>query len=296
MTQEKQVAKEKEAKVMKEKCLKLLRQYTKHEIVKITHSGDSAIFGALSIAEQHGCKEVLIPDQGGWLSYQTFPKLLDLKIIELKTNYGIIEPEELEKEAKKIKEKNAALLFSSFAGYAAPQPIEAIAKICKENNILMIEDASGAITHPTLCNGVLSDIIVGSFGKWKIADVGYGGFLSAKEGIITQSVRNSEILSLIKMNRMSYDVLLKKLEGAPRRLQFLLNKTKKIKQLCKKEQFKMIHEDAEGIGIFLKFNNEKDKQKIIDFCKKNNIEYKECPLYIKVLEKAISLEIKRISY
>mgnify|MGYP001596631926 CR=1 FL=1 len=95
-------------KALKEKCLKLLRQYTKHEIIKITNSGDSAIFGALSIAKQHGCAEILIPDQGGWLSYQTFPKLLDIKITELKTNYGIIEPEELEKEAKKHKEKNKA--------------------------------------------------------------------------------------------------------------------------------------------------------------------------------------------
>lgn len=282
-------------KQLKEHCLKLLREYTKHPFVKITHSGDSAIFGALSIAKQRGSTEILIPDQGGWLSYQTFPKLLDLKITELKTNDGLIEPEELKKEAKKLKGKNAALLFSSFAGYAAPQPIDAIAKICKENNILMIEDASGALSHPTLCNGNLSDIIVGSFGKWKVVDIGYGGFLSAKEGIITQSVRDSEILSLIKMNRLSYDVLLKKLEGASRRLQFLLNKTKEIKQLCKKEKFSLIHENEEGIGIFIKYNTDKEKQKIVEFCKKNKIEYKECPLYIKVLEKAISLEIKRIN-
>ncbi len=277
-----------EAKAIKEKCLKVLRHYTNHPIVKITQSGDSAIFGALSLAKQHGYKEILIPDQGGWLSYRTFPKLLDLHITEFKTNYGLLLPEELKKH------KNAALLFASFAGYAAPQPIEAIAKICKENNLLMIEDASGALSHPTLCNGALSDIIVGSFGKWKIVDLGYSGFLSAKEGIITQSVRDSEIISLIKVTIMSYAVLLKKLEGAPKRLQFLLKKTKKIKQLCKKEKFSLIHEQEEGIAIFVKFSSEKEKQKIIEFCKTNKIDWKECPLYIKVLEKAISLEIKRM--
>lgn len=281
-------------KALKEKCLKLLRQYTKHEIIKITNSGDSAIFGALSIAKQHGCAEILIPDQGGWLSYQTFPKLLDLKITELKTNYGIIEPEELEKEAKRLKGKNAALLFSSFAGYAGQQPIEQIAEVCKENKILMIEDASGAIAHSTLCNGNLSDIIVASFGKWKIVDLGYGGFLSAKEALITPTIKESDIFSLIKGNRLEYAVLLKKLEGAPGRLQFLLKKTKEIKRLCKKEKFSLIHENEEGIGIFIKYNTDKEKQRIVEFCKKNKIEWKECPLYIKVLEKAISLEIKRI--
>ncbi len=278
-------------KLLKEKCLKLLRHYTHHEIIKITQSGDSAIFGALSIAKQHGCKEILIPDQGGWLSYQTFPKLLDLKIIELKTIYGLLLPEEIKKY------KNAVLLFSSFAGYAAPQNIVALAGVCKANNIIIIEDASGALSHPTLCNGNLSDIIVGSFGKWKIADVGYGGFLSAKKEMITQAIKESDIFSLIKEHRMDYALLLKKLREAPKRLQFLLEKTKEIKQLCKKEQFKMIHEDAEGIGIFVKYSSEKEKQKILDFCKKHKLEYKECPLYIKVLEKAaISLEIKRILF
>lgn len=281
-------------KILKEKCLKLLREYTKHPIVKITNSGDTAIFGALSIAKQHGCKEVLIPDQGGWLSYQTFPKLLDIKITEIKTNYGIIEPEELEKEAKRVKGKNIALLFASFAGYAAPQPIKAIANICKENNILMIEDASGGVSHPTLCNGTMSDIIVCSFGKWKIVDCGYGGFLSAKEAVITPEIKESDIFSLIKATNIDYEILLKKLEGAPKRLQFLLQKTKEIKQLCKKEKFSLLHENEEGIAIFITYNTEREKQKIIDFCKKNKIEYKECPLYIKILEKAISLEIKRL--
>ncbi len=280
--------KEQQEKQLKDKCLKLLQQYTKHPVVKITNSGDSAIFGALSIAKQKGCTEVLIPDQGGWLSYRTFPKLLDLKITELKTTYGLINQIELKKY------KNTALLFASFAGYTAPQDIEAIAKICRENNMLMIEDASGALTHNTLCNGNLSDIIVASFGKWKIADVGHGGFLSAKEGIITQEIKDSEIFSLIKDNCMDYNILLKKLEGASKRLQFLLKKTKEIKALCKKKHFQMLHEAAEGLSIFVTYKTEEEKQHILEFCKKQKLEYKECPLYIKVLEKAISIEVKRL--
>lgn len=284
--------KEQQEKQLKDKCLKLLRQYTKHDIVKITSSGDAAIFGALAIAKQHGVKTVLVPDQGGWLTYLTFPKILDIQIIQLKTIYGLIDPVVLNTEAKKY--SHCGLLFSSFAGYAAPQDLEKIADACRKNNIFLIEDASGALGHETLCNGNLSDIIVGSFGKWKIADLGYGGFLSCKKEILTPQIKDMDILSLVQEKQMDYALLLKKLEGAPRRLQFILQKTKEVKTLCKKEKFQMIHEDADGLSLFVRFSDAAEKEKIFAFCQKHNIAYKECPLYIKVLEKVISLEIKRM--
>lgn len=275
-------------KQMKEKCLKLLREYTKHEIVKCTSLGDSAIFGALSIAKQHGYTDVIIPDQGGWLSYQTFPLLLDMHIIPVKTDYGILLKDELKKYT------HAALLFSSYAGYAAAQNLKMIADIARQNDFLIIEDASGAVSHKELCNGALSDIIVGSFGRWKIVNCGNGGFLSIKQKLLTPAVKDSDILSLIKSINLNYDALYEKLKHAPERLQFLINKTREVKQLCRKEKFDIIHADAEGIAVFAKFSSDNEKEKIIAFCKKHSIAYKECPMYIKVLEKAISMEIKRL--
>lgn len=275
-------------KQMKEKCLKLLRQYTKHEAVKFTSLGDSAIFGALSIAKQHGYTDVIIPDQGGWLSYQTFPLLLDMHVINVKTDYGILLKDELKKYT------HAVLLFSSFAGYAAAQDMAMVAEAAKENDFLVIEDASGAVGHPALCNGAVSDIIVASFGRWKIVNLGYGGFLSIKQKLLTQIVKDSDILSLIKTINIDYDALYEKLKQAQSRLQFLLQKTKEIKHLCKKERFQVIHENAEGIAVFVRFRTAKEKQGIIEFCTRENLPYKECPLYIKVLEKAISIEVKRL--
>lgn len=276
------------AKQTKEKCLKILREYTKHEIVKITHTGDSAIFAALFLAKQHGYTSVLIPDQGGWLSYKTFPKILEMNILELKTDYGLFLPSEI------AKHKNAVLLFSSFAGYAAPQRLPEIAAVCKKQNILMIEDASGALTYPGLCDGQVSDIIVGSFGKWKIADVGYGGFLSTRRELVSETVKSSDIFSLVGEKTMNYDLLLQKLKNASQRLHFILRKTQELKQKCKKLGFSLLHEKEEGLSIFVVFKNEKEKKKIIDFCKEEEIPFKECPLYIKVLENAISLEVKRL--
>ncbi len=275
-------------KQMKERCLKLLRDYTKHENVKFTSLGDSAIFGALSIAKQHGFTDVIIPDQGGWLSYQTFPLLLDMHVISIKTNYGILCKEELQKH------KNAAVLFPSFAGYAAAQDIQMIGEVAKQNNLFLIEDASGAVSHEKLCNGAISDIIIGSFGTWKIVNLGYGGFLSIKKQHVTQQIKDSNIFSVIKTIHIDYDALYEKLKQAPERLHFLLQKTKEVKALCKKEKFQLIHESAEGIAIFIKFKTEKEKKNILAFAEKLGIKTKECPMYIKVMEKAISLEIKRL--
>ncbi|MFA6889242.1 MAG: DegT/DnrJ/EryC1/StrS family aminotransferase [Candidatus Woesearchaeota archaeon] len=275
-------------KQMKDKCLKLLREYTQHENVKFTSLGDSAIFGALSIAKQHGYTDVIIPDQGGWLSYQTFPLLLDMHIINIKTDQGILLVDELKKYT------HAALLFSSFAGYAAAQDLTQIASIAKQNDFFIIEDASGAVSHKDLCNGAISDIIIASFGRWKIVNLGNGGFLSIKKKYLTQQVKESDIFSLIKPNNLDYNILYEKLKKAPGRLQFLLKKTKEVKQLCQKEKFELIHADAEGIAVFVKFKSDKEKEKIITFCKQHTIAYKECPMYIKILEKAISMEIKRM--
>ncbi len=281
-----------EQRQLEDSCLKLLREYTRHDVVKITSSGDSAIFGALAIAKQHGVKTVFVPDQGGWLTYLTFPTILDLKIVQLKTNYGLLDLSEIEKEAKK--HPRCALLFSSFAGYAAPQDLEKIAAVCSQHKIFLIEDASGALGHEILCNGNLSDIIVGSFGKWKIADVGYGGFLSCKKGILTSEIKEMDIISLIQEKQMDYAILLEKLKRVPERLHKILQKTKEIKALSKKEKFEMIHEHADGLSLFVRFSEPAEKERILTFCKHHHIEYKECPLYIKVLEKAISLEIKRM--
>ena len=73
-----------------EQIIKLLKKYTNHNTIKLTNSGNLAILAAFIAVKLKGITEILIPDQGGWLTYQTYPKFLDLKIVELKTDYGIL--------------------------------------------------------------------------------------------------------------------------------------------------------------------------------------------------------------
>ena len=93
---------------------------------------------------------------------------------------GLINPEELDNI--EIKD-DSALIFTSFAGYAAEQDIKSISKYCKNNGILTIEDASAGIGDE---NGILgncnhSNIVIASTGQPKIINVGMGGFIATKD-------------------------------------------------------------------------------------------------------------------
>ena len=260
-----------------EKIITLLKQYTKHNCIKLTNSGNLAIFAAFSIAKKKEIVEILIPDQGGWLTYKTYPKMFGLKVTELKTNYGILDLEELKKH------KNKALIFTSYAGYFAEQPIDEIIKICKENNIYLIEDASARLTK---CNGE-ADIILGSFGKWKLVDNHHGGFISLKnkEDFV------EDLKSIIKAIELDEDKLLGHLDKAPKRLAELIEKCNKIKQDL--SDYEVIFPDKDGIVVVVKYKNDNELQKLKDYCKDNNWDFTLCPRYIRVETQAISIEVKR---
>ena len=121
-----------------EKCKEKISDLTNGEHVKITSSGNNSIFVALSSIKG----DVIIPDQGGWHGFKQIAKFLGKNIISIKTDLGLIDPEELDNI--EIKD-DSALIFTSFAGYAAEQDIKSISKYCKNNGILTIEDASAGI-------------------------------------------------------------------------------------------------------------------------------------------------------
>lgn len=269
-----------------QKILEQLKKITNHESVKLTNCGNAAIFAALYIAKQLKKDTILIPDQGGWISYKTYPLIFDMKIKEVDTDDGVIDLDDLKNEAN----KNTALIVSSFAGYFAEQPMKDIAAICKKQGCLLIEDASGAVGDEILCNGKLSDIIVASFGKGKPVDLGYGGFISVNNREYFERVW--DIFSLIEFEEMFYDQLYEKIKEVEKRLNefFIINA--KIKNDLKR--FDIAHVNLRGINVIVKFKTDEEKKEIIDYCEKNNYEHTMCPKYIRLNEKAVSIEIKRL--
>lgn len=261
---------------------KRMKKLCKHENVHFTDRGNSAIFMALSIAKNENNKpKILIPEQGGWHSYKKYPKYFGFEVIEVKTDYGIIDLKDLKKKTKK--NDVCAFIFSSFAGYFAEQPLRKIKTICKNRACLVIEDASGAIGDNKLCNGKYSDIIVGSFGNFKPINYGYGGWISCKEKKWFDNSR--EIMSMHKVHEKFYRDIMRFIQK--NKLKKLLKLSEEVKTDLK--EFEVLHRDKRGINVAVKFD-----PKVIEYCKERDYPYLLCPNYIRVNEKAVSIELKRL--
>lgn len=280
-------------------CLEQLKVLTNHGHIALTNCGNSAIFLALSIVKKVNPKPyLLIPDQGGWLSYETYPLLLGFQIKKVKTNRGLIDLEDLQKNLSGA----AALLVASNAGYCALQDMHAIAKMCKANNCLFIDDASGSLGMRLIlsdndtngvCDGNLADIIVGSFGRWKILNVSHGGFISCKEDWLKE---DNAPFSLTK-HKIDLNILHQKLENIKKRLQFLMTSADRVKSELQQLGFQVVHPNKKGLNVIATFKDEQEKNKILDWCRHQSPQSFEttlCPRYIRVIEPAVSIELKRL--
>ena len=271
---------------MEKAIISKLNKITKHKNCKLTCSGNAAILCALSLARTAGKTRILIPDQGGWVSYKTYPELLNLETAEIKTNAGIIKPGDLESQL----DNKCALILASFAGYFAEQPLKEISAVCKKKRTLLIEDVSGSIGCKNLCNGEYSDIIIGSFGRHKLIDIGFGGFISVKDKQLFEKGR--AVLSSTKFCAALCDELSAQLDTLQDRLDFLLNLSGKIKKDLNDQD--IIHKNKDGLNVIVRYHDDDKKEEIIKYCKKNNYQFVICPKTYKVIEPAISIEVKRI--
>ena len=309
----------------KQKIISVLRELTKHDYLEIVTRGNSAISSALAIISG----KVLIPEEGGWLHYQTAPKMLGLELMEVKCNDAKIDLADLENKATKCD----VFLYHNPGGYFAEQPMKEIYQICQKNNCLVVMDCSGSI-GTKLCNGKYADIIVGSFGKWKLVEARVGGFISCN---------NNELWKKIVPEKLEAESdqlkVLQKLEELPDRIRYLENiRDKVINDLS---NYDIVRREDLGFVVVVKFSNKSEKENknpnrsklrgifnvgskskvtassgvldpsqtnkkmqkhfelsqkesIINYCVKNKLPYTECPRYIRLNEKAISIEIKRM--
>jgi len=262
-----------------QEILSKLKQLTGKKHIQLTERGNKSIKLVLDLANQLEKTTVLIPDQGGWLTYKKYPKKYSLEIKEVKTNQGLLDLKDLEKKA----DKNSILLTCSMPGYFALDNIKKIKEICSKNNCLFINDASGSIGTNHAKTG---DLVFASFGKWKPINLKYGGFIA------TDNDEFYEKFDASYFDETRYDELKEKFEQLPKRLEKFQKTRKQI--LDDLQSFNIVHKDKDGINVIVKFDDDEIKQRIIDYCEENKLEYTECPRYIRVNEPAVSIEVKRL--
>lgn len=251
-----------------------LKQLFGKERIKLAESGDHAILSVLKHLKKSGKEKLLIQDQGGWLTYRDYAKKTGFQILELKTDYGIIDLNDLREKA----DEKSALMINSLAGYFAEQPMEEICNICTDKNCIVVNDASGSVGTELSCYG---DIIICSFGKDKPINLHYGGCIAFSGGQFEASFDRAKTKEL----NDELDKLFVRLLEWDR-----INK--KIKEELK--DFEIIHRNKRGINVVVKFRNEKEKEKITGYCKENNYEYTLCPRYMRVNTDAVSIEVKKV--
>lgn len=264
--------------------LSALRHLTKHNSVHLTPSGDAAIFAALAILKKQGTKTLLIPDQGGWLSYKTFPPLLSMNIKEVKTDAALIDCADLAEKAN----NTTALLYTNPGGYIVDQPSEEIYSLCKKASCPVVMDVSGSL-GTEYCDGMYADIIACSFNKWKIVNAGYGGFISTQKRQTLELGR--DILRMLAVFPAAEEIILKKIKNLDKRKAVLGEQRKKV--LLDLSTMDIVHRDHWGLNVIIRFGTKEEKETIIKYCKNNQLEYTECPRYIRINQNAISIEIKR---
>ncbi|MDP4012613.1 MAG: DegT/DnrJ/EryC1/StrS family aminotransferase [Candidatus Nanoarchaeia archaeon] len=255
-----------------------LQELTGKKNVYLVSSGLNAIIQTLDRCYEASpdsfkmFNKLIIPDQGGRLIFKD--NKADYEIVELKTTFGVLWLTKL----REVVDETSIVLLSSLAGYFAEQPMREIEEICRIKGALLINDVSGSIGRKLAQYG---DIIVGSFGKFRPINLGYGGFIASDEKLNIKE--NFDITKLLDLKD--------KLDVLNDRATKIYTKAIEIKNDLK--DFEILHRESNSLVVVVRYNDEDEKNKILKYCEDKNLKYKLCPKYTRVKEKAISIEVKQ---
>lgn len=256
---------------------------TGHKYSKIVNSGNSAILTVMSNFKG----KIVVPDQGGWSGFIKIAEFLGLKLIYLPTNLGLVNLEMLKDVLNR--EKPESLFITSFAGYTAEQPLKEIYEICEEEDVILVEDTSGALgdEEGRLANGKHSHIIVASTGSPKTVNVGNGGFISTNQKELLDTP-----LKFLKADHITCAGITQEIQYAPH----ILSKTVSSCSYLKEELEDVFHEDKKGVNVICKSDNpnkfSKELRAALNVHGGGMIS--KCPRYDRILENGVALEIKNL--
>ena len=262
---------------MRDKCISILKNLTRKKFILFTKRGNIGIRLSLKLAKRLGYSKVLMQDQGGWLTYKQYCNKEKLECIELETRSGLL-------LFRTIKDySGCVLLMNSMPAYAYLQNMKLFENVCKGKKIFLINDASGSIGTPQAEKG---EVVFGSFGKYKPVDIGAGGFIATD---------NYEHYNFLEKNNpeftLDYEKLLKQLNKLNKRLTYYKIIRKKI--LDDLRDYDIIHRKKPGINVIVKYYNENERERLINYCNNEKLEYAVCPRVIRVKDEAICIEVKR---
>ena len=280
-----------------------LADIVNHKFAKLVNSGNSAILSTMNSIDG----AILIPDQGAWNGFKQIANFLNKDLITVKTNQGLVDLDYLNESIISSSKDNmidlddenkkSALFLTSFAAYTAEQDIKEISDFIHKNNMVLVEDASGAIgdRENKLANGKYSDIIIGSTGSPKIVNVEDGGFITTNDNSLFD---NSKLL--LKTNKASNITacgIYNELDFAQENLKKTIDSCLYLKEKIKNEtSFEVFHTEKRGINVIIKTDDPKSLSYKLrqEFVLDSHGMITKCPNYNRLKEKAVALEIKNL--
>lgn len=265
---------------MREENTKTLLGHVKKNDLVYTTRCDRATEHAIRIlATKKHLKTLAIQEEGGWFTYKRYAKPNNLKLNMLKMREGKIQNIP----------KNAIIVLHSTPAYAYVEDMKNVLKQARKKNSLVINDCCGAIGKHTASIG---DVITCSFGKHKPLSSGGGGFLAFNKEF-NYIKKDEKLQNNTAKTKINHENLNKALKQLPKKYE----KWKKINQdLIKELPTKNIlnNKNNANINILITYKNQTEKERLIKHLKSKNIQYVQCPKYIRTNKKALSIEIKRL--
>lgn len=238
-------------------------------------------------AKNKGFTEIVLQEEGGWHTYEKSARKLDLNVLKAKMNKGIVIQEEFPRK------ENAIILINTNPGYAYVEPFDIYDELKNKNNFI-INDVVGSIGDE---NSQRGDVLIGSFGKDKPLSISSGGAFIALNDVEElnqlEKLKKEHFPDITDINlNLNFEELIHAIDNLQTKKSKWIAYSNKIKTDLKNKGFIVLNNN-DSINIFVKLGNQREN--LIKYCQDNNLQYQICPLYIRSMDDAVSIEIKKLN-
>jgi hypothetical protein len=268
---------------MKNQCIEKLSLITRKKHIFFMDKCRDAAELIMHYSKDRGFTNLIIQEEGGWYTYEKSAQKLGMDVLSAPMFKGVL-----------IKDKfpfkdNSLIILNTNPGYAFIEPLSFYDDFKKLNTII-VNDIVSSIGDDISLKG---DILIGSFGKNKPLTISSGGAFVACDNL----EMHKELLTLKESfypesgKDVSFNELIFALDNVNNKKKRWSDYSTKIKVLLLQNGFDVMNLN-DSINIFVKTSND-ERENLINFCVEHNLEYVLCPKYIRTMQEAVSIEIKK---
>ncbi|MFP4568094.1 MAG: hypothetical protein ACLFN8_04055 [Candidatus Woesearchaeota archaeon] len=272
---------------MKQETIEKLKKLTNKKYIIFMNKCREAAELIMRYAKKTNYDSLILQEEGGWHTYEKSAKKIGLNVLFAKMNEGQLIKQE-------FPQKKALIIINTNPGYAYTEPLKFYDEL-KKTQSLIINDVVGSIGEDTAKKG---DYLIGSFGKDKPLTISTGGAFIAlnDENTLNELLKIKQEYYRCAGEQINFNELNAAIDNLENKKNNWINHSNKIKKELKTKGYTILNQKP-SINIFVEINektNTDERENLIKFCNAHNLEYQKCPLYIRTIKNAISIEIKKI--